>query len=521
MIGQNRKYGRQEYPKLPGRMAYLACTMLLLGVCGCFRDLGNYDYTEINQAVIGDAGFDREYNVRLNEDILRITPEISFTLDPEEKGRYRYEWVAVGQNFLRGQRFTISTERNLEYPVRLAAETYILYLKVTDLSTDMVFSKDVALNVMSLYTKGWLLAGEDSSGNGQMDMVSFSGNTLFLKNTLGMQDDLVLSPVRLVWIDNNEYTSEDRVYAGTESGTYKFDRESFTGSPYTDLKYSFALAPEGRCVMTDCQKISDKRHVVIVDGRAHEVSSDGGMIGNTFSYTENGAEFEVAPQMICNHRQVDVRTFGFYSLTHRRFGYISGLSVKNTILPGDGENDQWSWDTSTEFEGGLDFIAAIESFFSNGQSTVLMQDPSNGDRWIYGITAERSGTLSKGARIKADLSVATDFDKAENFIVTTNHGYMIYSAGNRLYGYNFRKSPQECTLLKTFDAPVTCIKADLVTDEQYQDNFYVATYDDAVPQSGVLYKFHVEDSPDRTGIRQIECWDKGFLKIHSICYKQF
>ncbi|MDE5891030.1 MAG: hypothetical protein K2H10_08460, partial [Bacteroidales bacterium] len=201
----------------------IATVLCMIAANSCFKDLGNYDYTDINQAVIGDAGFEEEYNVRLNEDILRIVPEISFTLDPEGKGDYRYEWVAVGQNFLRGQRFTIGTERDLDYPVRLAAETYILYLKVTDPATDMVFSKSVGLNVMSLYTKGWLLAGEDSEGRGQIDMISFSGTTLFLKNALTLQDGLQLSPVNLVWIDNDEYTSEDRLYAATASGTYKFD----------------------------------------------------------------------------------------------------------------------------------------------------------------------------------------------------------------------------------------------------------------------------------------------------------
>ena len=212
---------------------FTACVLCIFSIFGCFRDLGNYEYSGINEAVIGDAGFESEYNVRINEDVLRIVPEISFTGDPDGKGAYIYEWVAVGQNFLRGQRFTIGTERDLEYPVKLAAENYILYLKVTDPATDMVFSKSVGLNVMSLYTKGWLLAGEDSRGNGQMDMISLSGNTLFLKNTLTMQDGLSLSPIDLVWIDNDEYTSEDRVYAATAEGTYKFDRESFMGSPYT------------------------------------------------------------------------------------------------------------------------------------------------------------------------------------------------------------------------------------------------------------------------------------------------
>ena len=117
-------------------------------VTGCFKDLGNYDYTEINEAVIGDKGFGSVYNVRINE-TLSIEPEISFTLDSEGTGDYSYEWVAVGQTLFRGERFTIGTERNLDYTVKLEADNYILYFKVRENATGIVYSKDVELNVMS------------------------------------------------------------------------------------------------------------------------------------------------------------------------------------------------------------------------------------------------------------------------------------------------------------------------------------------------------------------------------------
>ena len=46
-------------------------------ISGCFRDLGNYDYIEVNEAVISDKGFESPYDVRTNVDILKIEPEIS------------------------------------------------------------------------------------------------------------------------------------------------------------------------------------------------------------------------------------------------------------------------------------------------------------------------------------------------------------------------------------------------------------------------------------------------------------
>ncbi len=508
--------GIMNIPKLA-----IAAFVTAGSVCGCFRDKGNYDYIEVNEAIISDHGFTEKYDVRLNESTLDIVPEITFTKDSEGKGDYGYEWVAVGQNFYRGQRFTIGTERELHYPVRLAAEEYILYFKVTDKSTDLVFSKSVGLNVRSLYSTGWLLGGEEPDGSGQVDMISFSAQTKYLTRTLNFKDGLETGPVSLVWIDNDEWTSENRLYVSTDRGTFKFDRESFTGSPYTSLVHSFVLPPEGDCVMTDSQKISDKRHVVIVDSRAYVVSSDGGMIGNTFSVTAEGQECETAPKMMCNHKSRDIRMFIFLDSVRKRFCYISGLTVKEFIPLPDSEGDAYSYDTTKDFPHGLDMVTAVNSFFGSGQSAAIMKNPDDGSVWIYCMTANNAGTYGKEGRYKADLSVATEFDRAQHIVMTTNHGYLIYSVENRLYGFNFRSTPQTCVLLETFNAPVTCLKADNETDEKYNDIFFVATYDDSSPRSGILYKYKVTDSPDETEITRLESFDKGFLKIHSICYKHF
>ena len=505
------------------RITYIFIAFLLsCSLGGCFRDLGNYDYTAVNEAVIGDKGFETPYNVRIDIDKLQINPEISFTEDSGSSGEYSYEWVAVGQNFYRGQRFTIGTERNLDYTVALSAEEYILYFKVKDQETGIVFSKSVELNVRALYSTGWILAGEDADGKGQADMVSISNDMLFLHNVLKPEGGLELSPVKTVWIDNDEYTSDNRLYAGTEKGSYKFSREEFIGSPGTALEYSFASMPEtGGTVMTDNQKVGEVRQVIIVDKRAYIVSTDNGMIGNTISSYDRMTDFDTAGKMICNHTGVQgIRTFIFYDLESRRFCYISGLSVYNMQMLGDGENDTWSWDTRNDHDGGLEFVTAFNSFFSGGQGTAVMKNPSDGQHYIYCITAPRTGTPVKNGKYTVS-SDAAGFGEASGYIITPNQGYMIYASGNTLYGYNFRKSPQEVTVLKTFDAPVTCLKADYESPEKNMDCFYAATYRDGEANSGTVYKFYVKDNPDNIEIQQKDIWDEGFLKIHSIIYKAF
>ena len=498
--------------------------VVLILVSGCFSDLGNYDYVEINEVSISDAGFEDAYDVRREKDRLQITPQISFSEEgADNQERYTYEWVAVGQHFNRGERFVIGTERNLDYVVTLQAEEYILYFKVKDLETDIVFSKDVPLYVRSTTTLGWILGGEDENGNGQVDMVSISNNILYIKNALTFNEGLSLGPVENVWIDNDEWTSDDRLYVSASTGAYKFDRTDFIGSPYTSLRYSYAFYDaQAPYRMTDSQKVSDKRHVVIVDSKAYIVSSDSGMIGNSFCTYDNISEFEVADKMICNHTDVQgIRTFMFFDRISRKFCYISGLTVKEMQTMGDADGDLWSWDTMKDFPQGLDMVTAVNSFFSNGQAMAVMSDPAAGDCWIYCMTAPRSGAPVKNTRVKVDVSLTPGFKESPGYVLTANHGHVIYACGSSLYGYNFRKTPHECTLLKELDAPVTCLKADIETGEKYKDVFYVATYDDGEPRSGKLYKYKVADDPDRIAVDELEIMDEGFLKVRSMCYKAF
>lgn len=504
-------------------MRKTAYIFLLMVAVSCFRDLGNYDYAPVNEAVIGEKGFEKTLDVRRDKDVLKIEPEITFTIDEAGTGNYEYEWVAVGQHFYRGERFVIGTQRNLEYPVSLQAEEYILYLKVKDPVTDMVFSRSVPLNVRSINTLGWILGGEDHAGNGQVDMISISSDMMYLRPALTMEDGLVMAPVELVWIDNDEWTSDERLYVGTSAGSYKFDRANFNGSPYTSMQYSFAFPDQGASfVMTDSQKVSDKRHVVIVDGKAYEVSSDGGMIGNTFCVYDDVSVFSVADKMICNHTHPQgIRTFVFYDRDNRKFCYIAGLVVRGMNSLGDGESDKWSWDTTNDFEHGLDMVTAVNSYFGGGVSIAIMNDPLTTGKWLYSITAPHTGTPVKGERYEVDKNIATGFDEATGYMLTTNHGFLIYASGNRLYGYNFRKTPHECVVLDEFDAPVTCLKADYDTADKYSDVFYVATYDDARERSGIVYGYQVEDNPDHMRVIRRNKWDEGFLKVRTMCYKAF
>lgn len=491
-------------------------------VSGCFKDLGNYDYIEINDIVIGDKGFDKPYDIRRDYEPFSIDPEITFTKDPEGNGSYSYEWVAVGQNKLRGERFVIGTERNLHCDrVMLDAEQYILYLKVKDLSTDIVFSKDVELTVKATTTEGWLLAGEDENGKGQVDMISISSEILFPTNLLKLENGLELSPIRLAWISNDDYADDDRLFTGTSDGSYRFDRETFKGNPNTSIKSSFVFAPDlGAYSMTACYDIDNKRHIIIVDNKGYEMKD--GIIGNTFCTYDNLTDFDIADEFIYNlsfepgHARLMCI---FYDIQQKMFCNMSATVGTQSQL----DNTLWNWSTKDVAENGLDMIATVNSFFNKGLGAAIMKDPLTGKHYIYEITVPPYGYPSKEGRYQVNDGTATGFATSPSYIISTFQGYMIYASGNRLYGYSYTSEPQRIELLYEFPANVTCIKADYESDYSTRDKdyFFVATYDDSKPRSGAVYKLQVIDDPDIMKVNLLETYEKNFLKIHSMCYKAF
>ena len=270
------------------------------------------------------------------------------------------------------------------------------------------------------------------------------------------------------------------------------------------------------------------KFAAIINSRAHIISSEGGLIENSFSFYKdadgNMADFRVADRIICNHRQSGCRTMVFYNTDAKEFCYISGLTIEGMKTLGDGENDEFSWNTKADFpdENGLDFVYAVNSFFSDGQSAAILKGPVSGTYYIYCITANRGEpSITKNGRYTVDNSIAPGFGSSPCYAMTTTYGYLLYASCDTLYGYDFRKSPQQCTVLRTFDAPISYMMVDTETDEKYDDCIYVATYDESRSRSGTLYKMQMVDSPDRIETSEPEKLEDGLLKITDMYYKSF
>ena len=156
--------------------------LLAIALCmGCYDDKGNYDYHEFNEITIGDRGFDTAYILTSFVDTLRISPEIDFKL--AENTHLKFEWVARS-NGVDFTEYPLGNERDLVFPVSLPTETYTLYFKVTDTLNTMEYWNATAMQVQDLLTSGWIILGENSNGEAQLDMITYSVDTMVLKDML-------------------------------------------------------------------------------------------------------------------------------------------------------------------------------------------------------------------------------------------------------------------------------------------------------------------------------------------------
>ena len=177
--------------------------LVLFVIClcmGCYDDKGNYDYHDFNEITIGKQGFDTAYILTSFVDTLMISPDLDFKLG--ESKNLTFEWVAMS-NGIDFTEYPIGNERDLVYPVSLPTETYTLYFKVKDTLNSMEYSSVTAMQVQDMLTSGWVILGENSNGEAQLDMITYSVDTLVLKDMLHDSGLPVLREPVKVWVVDN------------------------------------------------------------------------------------------------------------------------------------------------------------------------------------------------------------------------------------------------------------------------------------------------------------------------------
>ena len=496
--------------------------LLTLSLClGCYDDKGNYDYHDFNEVTIGNRGFDTAYLLTSYVDTLRISPELEFKL--EENKHLTYEWVARS-NAVGFVEYPISNDRNLVYPMSLSAGGYTLFFKVKDTLNTMEYSNATAFQVQDLLTKGWVILGENSNGEAQMDMITYSVDTMVLKNILQESGLPVLKDPVKVWVVDNYV--DNMIHVSTGDGTYRLNREDFKGGDHTHLKYNF-FDPGSleHFTLQDVAQIRNYNRVAIIDDVLFHNSSmiQSSIFQNPANHYKGSYDLFDVGDKIAYNPQAMAFIYILYNKTEQRFVYAGGRAYGSpagrcdTLKDTREDVEIFSWKT------GLDYVTSINSRFLDGYSYTILKD-DEGHRYLYSyVIMYQWGWESVVKKKKYLLDKATDFDKAKFFGASAQRTYLIYATGSKLYAYDY--VAEKVQLLQDFgDQEITLLHCDLLVETGAGDDFfYVGTYDPSLPKEtgGTLTKYRVVNDPNNIIVEKVPGFSwSGLCKIKSIDFKK-
>lgn len=134
--------------------------IILMGAAlpGCYEDLGNYDYRELNEVVIDTLD---ERFLLSKFDTLRIRPNIDQTIISDND--LSYEWEINYE--------LVSTDRNLDYVVDFVKNNVPLRLKVTDNKSGVSYFSESSIDAVSYYSRGLFALHEPGNGAGELSFL--------------------------------------------------------------------------------------------------------------------------------------------------------------------------------------------------------------------------------------------------------------------------------------------------------------------------------------------------------------
>lgn len=140
--------------------------IIVFSLISCSKDLGSYDYSEVNTYEISGintgTGISRNYNVVMGQKVT-IEPVIESSMEGVSDN-LSYLWIV--------EKDTVSKERDFNYEVTLPIGLYQSQFVLIDNNTGLSYGVGFALNVTSPFGRGYFFLNQDEENN---TVLSFKG----------------------------------------------------------------------------------------------------------------------------------------------------------------------------------------------------------------------------------------------------------------------------------------------------------------------------------------------------------
>lgn len=498
----------------------------------CSKDIGNYDYRELDGPVItGVAG-----NIEiLTQERLSITPVITGGLSEDS---YDYEWKVIGRNG-ENEVTVIGEERDLDYTVILSPDEYSLFYTLREKKTGIYWQVESVLKVSSSMSKGWMVLCSEN-GRTRLDFISeVTGMTYtdVLKDNSGMP--AYDGPRRIHWQSAMSF-ADSPYYLFTDRGATRLGKDSFGWKEEYRMVYEMASMAD----IAPSMMVSAGFGKLIASGTDVYYSENMGIRGLYGSPVNRG--FRAAPYIGANvSGEQYAAVYLLYDVDSKRFmAYcpllekndlggqetIAGMDEMGLIAEGLAEKGQESvvGNAFDRYPEGYDLVYMENTLYDPGNAYmgVTYSVLSDGNsRYVYGI---QLGDMLRFSQCPYVLGKAYygDISGCENitsegilYAFSSLRNYMYYAVGDTVYGVDLNASPLRSEVqFRLAGETVTCLKFNLFKKSKDRRS-YNLTVGSVNGDEGILRVYEGYDSNgDFRNVRP-EVY-KGFAEIVDAAYKE-
>ncbi|MEO6684199.1 MAG: PKD-like family lipoprotein [Ginsengibacter sp.] len=495
-------------------MKWIYVFLSFVFLSSCYKDKGNYTYKEINEILI--ENFQPQYHAYYLKDTLKISPSIKFTQDSLSSDRYLYEWSLLRGGQGVAEEYKISHTRQLNFPVTVPSNEYLLVFKILDKETGITWMQKSNFTVSTYFDRGWLILGE-SQGHAVVDMISIpgSGDTVIIKDV--MQNNGLKSlkgPRNIVSINNRNV--HNPLYILTDDGTYELDKRTFASGEFANIKNRvYDVEKQSNFTAGDIlQNFSVNRFMIggdklYING---SLSVNDSYANPASRYSTSKYSFKVAPYIAFTKNPMGLvqGRMLVYNSDDKRFVQFTPFSTFCDSLP-DNSGDPFAWKT------GMKMINLFNSSYvvpALGKMSYALMENDQGSRFLYTFT---SNIVRKGKRY--DVSALPGIKTMKHWGFSGTFPIMLYTSGSKLYGYNYETGFQ---FEKDFGKEITLLHFDTLLENN--EKFYIATFDPSKSANtgGEITKFTVLRNPNAIEIEEdINVKWSGLSKVVSMTWKWF
>ena len=506
--------------------------LLLLSVIlsGCSQDLGNYEYTELEDP--GITGIE-ELSVLMFSH-MRIEPRFSEDFD---RAKYSFEWKVLEISGTQ-EPVIIGNSAVLDYDVTLGPGTYQLFFTVTDSESQIYWQKEAVLTVSSSTSEGWMVLCSDD-GRARLDFISdVTGETI--RDILASGDMPVLhGPRKIQWLSDKTDASSP-YYLLTDEGATRLGKDDFEWKPEYDFSYEAAVQEK---LLPHSIVSAGFGKVTVSQGKAYycEVMGFDGLYGSAVNKNFRVSEY-VGANVLAT--QVYAAVYLLYDIDSKRLMAFCPLLATNDLGAQETLMDMDSFaDIADGMNPGNGVLGNSFDVWPEGYDCMYMEntryDPGNarmgmtyvmltdGSKCLlYGIQlgdllcyADCTYVMGKGGF--AELTGCKDILKEGNlFAFSSLKNYMYYASGSNVYRVDLSGSPVREELQFSLDGEkITCLKFNLYQNEENHHRSYDLIVASDRDGEGILRVYdgmtHDGDFRDVTPA----VYD-GFAEIRDVTYKE-